>query len=96
MCKYGDQIGIRITRHISVDRCLVQEILFLNDQGVRTINCCCGHGDSKLIRNIVIWSIDEQKAIAMGYEPKSMESYGFEPDIMAMVIEPKSTCENKS
>lgn len=29
---------------ISCDKCLASEIRMLNDMGIRTIGCCCGHG----------------------------------------------------
>lgn len=96
MCKYGDQISVRITRHISIDQCLAQEILFLNDQGIRTVACCCGHGDSTLPANIIIWSSDEHKAIAMGYDPQPRESIGIEPDSNTLAIFPRSILTNPS
>jgi len=69
MCNFCDQIGITITRRIGVDRCLAQEILFLNDQGIRTVSCCCGHGDDRQPRHILIYQQDELKAKEMGYNP---------------------------
>ncbi len=30
--------------NIFCDRCLATEILMLNDMGIKTIGCCCGHG----------------------------------------------------
>lgn len=45
MCdKHGStkiQIG---TRRVKVDRCMKQLIIWLNDTGVKTVMCCCGHG----------------------------------------------------
>lgn len=95
MCESNDQIGIRITRHISVDRCLAQEILFLNDQGVRTINCCCGHNDPKLTphRHIMIFHQDEDKARAMGYEVVPTKLSDGTIDHLSVTIMPKSVCE---
>jgi len=31
-------------KKVDIDRCLVQEILWLWKQGIKTIECCCGHG----------------------------------------------------
>ncbi|MGD6894303.1 hypothetical protein [Bacillus infantis] len=50
MCLYGVQKLIRIInpnqskKQVYVDSCIAAEILDLNNQGIITISCCCGHG----------------------------------------------------
>ena len=98
-CNSTKQIPITIVRHISVDPCLAQEILFLNDQGVRTIACCCGHGKSP--PNIIICHMDEKKAVSMGYNSQSIETLGPKSwgcnwkhgsKVYYRVIKPKNSC----
>ena len=57
MCEHGDTVPMEITipanlsrtgfarlKTIGVDRCLAPIIRSLNDAGVLTDACCCGHG----------------------------------------------------
>lgn len=57
MCKYGDTVTLRVPipaclSHTGkfrwddkpIDRCLAPLIQALNDAGIHTANCCCGHG----------------------------------------------------
>lgn len=30
--------------YVSIDKCLLPEVLLLWEQGIRTTGCCCGHG----------------------------------------------------
>ncbi|MCI1693300.1 hypothetical protein [Aneurinibacillus aneurinilyticus] len=30
---------------IYVDSCIAEEIQYLNDKGIKTMGCCCGHGE---------------------------------------------------
>ncbi len=53
MCEKREGRRIRIIKgdnyHIlvKVDRCLARLIKTLNDYGIDTISCCCGHGNTK-------------------------------------------------
>lgn len=55
MCDWGTNVIIRLAypMHISgrtevaVDACLAPLIQALNDHGVHTTGCCCGHGRSE-------------------------------------------------
>lgn len=59
---------------IELDRCIADEILWLNGQGVRTYNCCCGHDedtdDEMNLRYIATDSTDPGAA-------RLMESLGY-------------------
>jgi hypothetical protein len=33
-------------KYVSIDKCLLREILDLWELGIKTTGCCCGHGDS--------------------------------------------------
>lgn len=52
--------------YICVDTCLVEEIIYLWDNGIRTTGCCCGH--NKLIPYIGVIEEDVDKMIEMGYK----------------------------
>lgn len=38
--KYAD-----MSKLVPIDECMADLILFLNDNGLRTYGCCCGHGE---------------------------------------------------
>ena len=52
MCKYGTTKDVFLLteklfssrREIPVDACLARLVQVLNDYGIETIACCCGHG----------------------------------------------------
>lgn len=52
MCRWGTDASIRLNRprpvsgrtEILVDACIAPLIQALNDAGVHTVGCCCGHG----------------------------------------------------
>jgi hypothetical protein len=50
MCKHGTHKNVTVVnpnqnkKTILVDACIADEIQCLNDQGVITLGCCCGHG----------------------------------------------------
>ena len=35
----------KIYRYVSIDKCLIHEIIHLWEQGIKTVGCCCGHGE---------------------------------------------------
>lgn len=52
---------------VSIDKCLLPEIIQLWEMGIKTTGCCCGHGDySKAIIGVRDEYIDKMKA--MGYK----------------------------
>lgn len=57
---------------ISVDRCLVDEIVSLWKANIMTFGCCCGHGDDE-VSNIMVEHFDISKLIKMGYDIFSVE-----------------------
>lgn len=65
MCR--ETVEITITQRIKVDRCIAEEIKWLNDQGVRTEGCCCGHGRTKA--NAMITPSSYKRAKELGYKP---------------------------
>lgn len=32
-------------KYVSIDKCLIHEIIDLWEQGIKTTGCCCGHGN---------------------------------------------------
>ena len=58
MCEWGKEQKIvdlpdwvipeKKTRTISVDKCIVSQLLTLWEEGVHTLACCCGHQDVSL------------------------------------------------
>lgn len=80
------KVGLSKGRLICVDRCLMNEIIYLWKKGIRTTGCCCGH--NKLLGFIGVFEEDIQKMKDLGYkvaynpsrpddedsfEPKSLE-----------------------
>lgn len=35
----------KIYRYVSIDKCLIHEIIHLWEQDIKTVGCCCGHGE---------------------------------------------------
>jgi hypothetical protein len=70
MCKHGTDKEITITQVIKVDACIADEIAFLNANGVRTENSCCGHGNYHASALILPSSL--RRAEGMGYKVTAM------------------------
>jgi hypothetical protein len=66
MCKHGTDKQITIRQTITVDACLADLVVALNDVGVQTVNCCCGHGDGS--GSVIIRPSSIQRALSIGYE----------------------------
>lgn len=60
MCKWGETVSLEVTipadiSHTGkerkgtkkIDRCLAPLIKMLNEDGIKTTSCCCGHGKTK-------------------------------------------------
>lgn len=52
---------------VCIDKCLLPEILFLWENGIKTTGCCCGHGKRDMAFIGVIES-DIPKMKALGYK----------------------------
>lgn len=68
MCQHGDLVEIEIVQRIKVDRCIAEEIKWLNAQDVRTEGCCCGHG--REAASAIIQPSSVKRATELGYEPE--------------------------
>ena len=51
---------------VSVDKCLLPEIIKLWEMGIKTTGCCCGHGRTEPFINVDF--DDVQKMKDLGYE----------------------------
>ena len=58
----------------SVDGCLVGEINHLNNNGINTVGCCCGHGKAQ--GYIQVSPEFVQAMLAAGYEQLPLDKYG--------------------
>lgn len=72
---------------VFVDKCMVDEIRYLRAKGIRTLNCCCGHG-GKVEPFIIVNEGDECRMLDMGYE-RRVNEHG------ATYFMPKSSCPPK-
>lgn len=63
MCTWGTDTEIEIRRKVTVDSCIAETILRLNEQGVHTTGCCCGHGKGPATATIYPHSIDRAKEL---------------------------------
>jgi hypothetical protein len=52
MCLHGTYKWVKVinaeqqNKNIKVDACIADEVQLLNDQGIVTLGCCCGHGQA--------------------------------------------------
>lgn len=72
---------------VFVDKCMVDEIRYLRAKGIRTLNCCCGHG-GKVEPFIIVNEGDECRMLNMGYE-RRVNKHGI------TYFTPKSACPSK-
>jgi hypothetical protein len=54
-------------KYVAVDKCLIKEIIYLWEQGIRTTGCCCGHGEKEFAYIGVVFE-DIPKMKQLGYE----------------------------
>lgn len=66
MCEWGTNTEIEIRRTVMVDSCIAPQIMALNDQGVHTTGCCCGHGVAPATATIYPHSV--KRAKELGYD----------------------------
>lgn len=72
---------------VFVDKCMVDEVRYLRAKGIRTLNCCCGHG-GKVEPFIIVNEGDECRMLNMGYE-RHVNEHG------VTYFMPKSSCRPK-
>lgn len=56
------------------DVCLENELLYLSQKGVHTINSCCGHGDKHLASILVAGENSKQLMNDLGYEESEIQA----------------------
>lgn len=54
-------------KNICVDACMVPELKLLWREGIRTIECCCGHG--KRLGYVAVDDASHEKMFELGYAP---------------------------
>lgn len=82
MCLYGVYKWVNVinpeqnTNRVKVDACIADEIKQLNDQGMITLGCCCGHGEAgKRVQwenDYGKWKGEQQPPVAL-IDSKSVE-----------------------
>jgi len=54
VCARGDTVVVQLAKGpVDVDRCLAPLIVALNQAGLATRACCCGHGD--VLGSVALW-----------------------------------------
>lgn len=53
-------------RFVSIDKCLLKEIVDLWEKGIKTTGCCCGHGEKEPFIGVVPEYIEQMKKL--GYK----------------------------
>lgn len=67
LCKYPwEDDSMKEPMTVSIDKCLLPEILELWEMGIKTTGCCCGHGKQSAF--IGVDFDDIQKMKDLGYE----------------------------
>lgn len=77
MCKWGNLKPCRVIRRnnpsvadgqhwILVDACIANYVQRINDQGIITVGCCCGHGKSQ--GSVLIATESVPLLVQHGYE----------------------------
>lgn len=72
MCEWGTDKQIKLNKpksvsgkiEISVDTCLAPLVQMLNDYGIETLACCCGHG--KTAKSHIRISSQNVELLALG------------------------------
>lgn len=62
---------------ICCDKCLATEIRMLNDIGIKTIGCCCGHGEGNGYIQVSPEYVDKMKRLS--YTERKPDSNGNGP-----------------
>ena len=59
--------NVVLTREVGIDEEIADEIVWLNKQGVRTVESCSDHGEHKPVA--WIHGNDYEQAVKLGYKP---------------------------
>jgi len=84
MCHWGTDAPVVLNRPrevsgrttIMVDACIAPEVQILNDTGVWTLGCCCGHGQAEPHALIHFESV--AIARSLGYDPQPYDGHIYE------------------
>jgi hypothetical protein len=68
----GEFMSLLCCGEIDVDRCLADEILWLNSEGIETGDCCCGHGERPAYVS-VLGSEGHERMRRLGYRQRDAE-----------------------
>lgn len=76
MCEHGTDMPVTLNHPrehsgrtvVMVDACIAEEVQALNDAGVWTLGCCCGHGKAE--PEALIHHSAATLAEALGYQPE--------------------------
>lgn len=67
LCKYHlEDDSMKESMTVSIDKCLLPEILKLWEMGIKTTGCCCGHGKKGAFIGVDFDDIQNMKYL--GYE----------------------------
>ena len=66
LCAISVNIPFGSHKAVSIDKCLLNEILYLWEQGIHTTGCCCGHKREEPYIGVRFEDIDKMKAL--GYK----------------------------
>lgn len=56
---------------IQVDKCIVDQVVFLWENNIRTLGSCCGHNRTQGFINV--YPEDYDKALSLGFKPYQFE-----------------------
>lgn len=60
---------------VSIDKCLLPEVLRLWEMGIKTTGCCCGHGRSKPFISVAFEDIQKMKELGYKVQYNSCRPY---------------------
>jgi hypothetical protein len=89
LCASGNRRTVTITPRpfeVEIDDCIADEIVMLNEQGVRTVNSCCGHLQGKSVALIDANHGSLRKAIELGYKPKQFNGWIYEIELKGTAL----------
>jgi len=76
MCQWGTERIIHVIdrdRHVAVDACIADYVQEMNDRGIVTIACCCGHGQGLASVLVLRRSIPEMLRWRYAFENYSLD-----------------------
>ncbi len=84
MCKRGNTVKVRVHHvgeirlvNVDVDKCIAPIVRALNDGGIATEGCCCGHGEMTghiTLTNGKILGIFPNRKIYLAHHPTPLGS----------------------